>query len=61
MRDQRARRACTPRRTETLAHYGSPVEATYRVEQRHFWWTGLRSFTRPLVADALAGRLSRAF
>jgi SAM-dependent methyltransferase len=32
------------------------LEATYRVEQRHFWWTGLRSFTRPLVADALAGR-----
>jgi SAM-dependent methyltransferase len=32
------------------------LEATYRVEQRHFWWTGLRSFVRPLVADALAGR-----
>jgi SAM-dependent methyltransferase len=32
------------------------LEATYRVEQRHFWWAGLRSFVRPLVADALAGR-----
>ncbi|HEY7502264.1 MAG TPA: class I SAM-dependent methyltransferase [Vicinamibacterales bacterium] len=32
------------------------LEATYRVEQRHFWWIGLRSFVRPLVADALAGR-----
>jgi SAM-dependent methyltransferase len=32
------------------------LEATYRVEQRHFWWTGLRRFVRPLVADALAGR-----
>lgn len=31
------------------------LEATYRVEQRHFWWAGLRSFVRPLVADALAG------
>jgi SAM-dependent methyltransferase len=32
------------------------LEATYRVEQRHFWWTGLRSFARPLVAGALDGR-----
>ena len=32
------------------------LEATYRAEQRHFWWTGLRRFTRPLVVDALAGR-----
>jgi SAM-dependent methyltransferase len=32
------------------------LEATYRVEQRHFWWAGFRSFVRPLVADALAGR-----
>jgi SAM-dependent methyltransferase len=32
------------------------LEATYRVEQRHFWWIGLRSFARPLIADALAGR-----
>jgi SAM-dependent methyltransferase len=32
------------------------LEATYRVEQRHFWWAGLRRFVRPLVADALAGR-----
>jgi SAM-dependent methyltransferase len=32
------------------------LEATYRVEQRHFWWIGLRSFVRPLIADALAGR-----
>ncbi len=32
------------------------LEATYRVEQQHFWWKGLRSFARPLVADALAGR-----
>jgi SAM-dependent methyltransferase len=32
------------------------LEATYRVEQQHFWWKGLRSFVRPLVADATAGR-----
>lgn len=32
------------------------LEATYRAEQRHFWWTGLRRFARPLVVDALAGR-----
>jgi len=32
------------------------LEATYRVEQRHFWWSGLRSFVRPLVAEALTGR-----
>jgi ubiquinone/menaquinone biosynthesis C-methylase UbiE len=32
------------------------LEATYRVEQRHFWWTGLRGFARPLVAAAVAGR-----
>jgi ubiquinone/menaquinone biosynthesis C-methylase UbiE len=32
------------------------LEATYRVEQRHFWWTGLRSFVRPFVAGALDGR-----
>jgi SAM-dependent methyltransferase len=32
------------------------LEATYRVEQRHFWWTGLRAFARPLVAAATAGR-----
>jgi len=32
------------------------LEATYRVEQQHFWWKGLRGFARPLVADALSGR-----
>jgi SAM-dependent methyltransferase len=32
------------------------LEATRRVEQRHFWWRGLRSFVRPLVARALEGR-----
>jgi SAM-dependent methyltransferase len=32
------------------------LEATYRVEQQHFWWRGLRAFARPLVADALAAR-----
>ncbi len=32
------------------------LEATYRVEQQHFWWKGLRGFVRPLVADATAGR-----
>ena len=32
------------------------LEATYRVEQQHFWWKGLRSFVRPLLADAAAGR-----
>jgi SAM-dependent methyltransferase len=31
------------------------LEATYRVEQQHFWWKGLRGFVRPLVADATAG------
>lgn len=32
------------------------LEATYRVEQGHFWWRGLRRFVRPFVADALQGR-----
>jgi SAM-dependent methyltransferase len=32
------------------------LEATFRAEQRHFWWVGLRAFVRPLVADALASR-----
>jgi len=32
------------------------LEATYRVEQQHFWWKGLRGFVRPLVAEAIAGR-----
>jgi SAM-dependent methyltransferase len=31
------------------------LEATYRVEQRHFWWIGLRSFVAPLLERALAG------
>jgi len=31
------------------------LDATRRVEQGHFWWRGLRSFVRPLVAEALAG------
>ena len=31
------------------------LEATYRVEQRHFWWIGLRSFVTPLVERAVAG------
>ncbi len=32
------------------------LEATYRVEQQHFWWKGLRGFVRPLVAEATSGR-----
>jgi SAM-dependent methyltransferase len=31
------------------------LEATYRVEQKHFWWIGLRSFATALVEDALDG------
>ena len=31
------------------------LEATYRVEQRHFWWTGLRAFVGPLAAEATRG------
>jgi ubiquinone/menaquinone biosynthesis C-methylase UbiE len=31
------------------------LEATYRVEQSHFWWHGLRSFVRPLVREATSG------
>ena len=34
------------------------LEATYRVEQQHFWWTGLRAFARPLIEAAVAGRAS---
>jgi SAM-dependent methyltransferase len=34
------------------------LEATYQVEQQHFWWKGLRAFARPLVADALNSRPS---
>jgi ubiquinone/menaquinone biosynthesis C-methylase UbiE len=32
------------------------LEATYRAEQRHFWFQGFRRFVRPLVAEAVAGR-----
>jgi SAM-dependent methyltransferase len=32
------------------------LEATRRAEQSHFWFRGFRSFVRPLVADAVAGR-----
>lgn len=32
------------------------LEATYRVEQQHFWWQGLRGFVRPLIAEALVER-----
>ena len=31
------------------------LEATYRVEQRHFWWTGPRAFVGPLAAEATRG------
>src|SRR5688572_21150363 len=31
------------------------LEATYRVEQRHFWFRGFRRFVRPLLAQATAG------
>ena len=31
------------------------LEATYRVEQHHFWWIGLRSFVAPLVERAVEG------
>ena len=31
------------------------LEATRRVEDRHFWFVGLRGFVRPLVRDAVAG------
>ena len=32
------------------------LEATHRVEGRHFWFRGLRRFLRPLLAQATAGR-----
>lgn len=31
------------------------LEATYRAEQRHFWFRGFRQFVRPLVAQAVRG------
>ena len=31
------------------------LEATYKAEQRHFWFRGFRQFVRPLVADAVKG------
>ena len=31
------------------------LEATYRVEQSHFWWIGLRSFVAPLAERAVEG------
>jgi len=31
------------------------LEATYGVEQRRFWWTGLRAFVGPLAAEATRG------
>ena len=32
------------------------LEATHRVESRHFWFRGLRRFLRPLLRRATAGR-----
>ncbi len=32
------------------------LDATHRVETRHFWFRGLRRFLRPLLARATAGR-----
>ena len=32
------------------------LEATYRVEQTHFWFRGLTRFVRPLIEQAVAGR-----
>jgi SAM-dependent methyltransferase len=32
------------------------LEATYRAEQRHFWFRGFRRFVAPLIADAARGR-----
>ena len=34
------------------------LEATRQAEQRHFWFRGFRSFVRPLIAEAVAGRPS---
>jgi ubiquinone/menaquinone biosynthesis C-methylase UbiE len=31
------------------------LDATRRVEQRHFWFRGLRSFVDPLIANAVTG------
>lgn len=31
------------------------LASTYRAEDCHFWFRGLRRFARPLIADALAG------
>src|SRR5512133_2727232 len=43
-----------------LAYNARPMdlllEATRRVEDRHFWFRGLRRFLRPLLARAVAGR-----
>ena len=36
------------------------LEATYRVEQQHFWWKGLRGFVRPLVGGRDCRAASRA-
>jgi SAM-dependent methyltransferase len=33
------------------------LEATARAEARHFWFRGLRRFVRPLLAQAVAGRV----
>ncbi|MGE5361179.1 MAG: class I SAM-dependent methyltransferase, partial [Bacteroidales bacterium] len=32
------------------------LQATRRIEARHFWFRGLRRFLRPLLAQAVAGR-----
>ena len=34
------------------------LEATRRAEERHFWFRGFRSFVRPLIESAIAGRPS---
>jgi SAM-dependent methyltransferase len=33
------------------------LEATFQAEITHFWFRGLRRFARPLLAEALAGRV----
>jgi SAM-dependent methyltransferase len=32
------------------------LEATFRAQERHFWFRGLRRFVRPLLTTAVAGR-----
>lgn len=49
------RQAAALRNRDSSGPMDRLLDATRQVEQSHFWWHGLRSFVRPIVAEATAG------